>query len=212
LVFGLIETSGPEQSQSGAISVLLVLICVTALVGLVGSAGVSLGIATARFARPNSIAWGIFGGAAGGFFIGAFGKLIGLDAFNLLVGQSPGDITGGSEGLLLGAAVGLAAALAARTGSIGRGIATAAACGGSAGLVIALLGGRLLLGSLDLLQRQLSSSKLRLDQISALFGERAFGPISQATTAALEGALFAASVVGAIELATREKARRYDQG
>ena len=46
--------------------------------------------------------------------VGAFGKLLGLDAFNLLLGRSPGDITGAAEGLVLGAAVGLGAWIAAR--------------------------------------------------------------------------------------------------
>ena len=37
-------------------------------------------------------------GAAGGLLVGAFGKLLGLDAFTLLVGRSPGNITGGERG------------------------------------------------------------------------------------------------------------------
>jgi len=44
---------------------------------------------------------------------------------------------------------------------------------------------------------------LRLDRIGALFGETGFGPISQTVTAALEGALFAGCLVGAMGLARR---------
>ena len=58
-------------------------------------------------------------------------------------------------------------------------------------------------GSLDLLARQFSGSRLRLDHIGALFGEHGFGPLSQAVTGALEGALFAACIVGAMSLARR---------
>jgi hypothetical protein len=58
-------------------------------------------------------------------------------------------------------------------------------------------------GSLDLLAREFSGSRLRLDHIGALFGEHGFGPVSQAVTSALEGALFAGCVVAAMVLARR---------
>lgn len=77
----------------GALSVLLVLVCVTALVALIGGAGVSFGVA-AGFAANRAGQWSIVGGAVGGLLVGAFAKLLGLDAFNLLFGRSPGDITG----------------------------------------------------------------------------------------------------------------------
>jgi hypothetical protein len=58
-------------------------------------------------------------------------------------------------------------------------------------------------GSLDLLARTFPGSRLELDQLGALFGESSFGPISQLVTAALEGALFAGCIVGAMVLARR---------
>jgi hypothetical protein len=131
-------------------------------------------------------------------------KLLGLDAFNLLLGRSPGDITGPAEGLLLGAAVGLGAGLAMRTPtSLRRSAATAAVLGGVAGAIIPLVGGRLMGGSLDLLATSFPGSRLRLGQIGSIFGESGFGPVSQAVTGALEGALFAGCVVGAILIARR---------
>jgi len=144
------------------------------------------------------------GGAVGGLIVGAITKLLGLDAFNLLFGQSPGDITGAPEGALLGGAVGLGAWLAtrARNGmSFRRSIAVAALAGGCGGVAIPLLGGRLMGGSLDLLARQFSQSRLRLDEIGSLFGEQGFGPVSHLFTAAAEGTLFGACVVGAMILA-----------
>ena len=87
--------------------------------------------------------------------------------------------------------------------SLRRGIAATAPAGAAAGALIPLLGGRLLGGSLDLLARHFPDSRLRLDQVGALFGETGFGPVSQAVTGALEGALFAACLVAAMILARR---------
>ena len=84
-----------------------------------------------------------------------------------------------------------------------RSMIVAGAVGAVAGMLIPLLGGRLMGGSLDLLARAFPGSRLRLDQIGALFGENGFGPISQIVTGGLEGLLFAAGIVGAIIVAQR---------
>jgi hypothetical protein len=65
------------------------------------------------------------------------------------------------------------------------------------------MGGRLMGGSLDLLARTFPASRLRLDQIGALFGETGFGPVSQLVTGGLEGALFGGCVVSAMILGRR---------
>ncbi len=131
-------------------------------------------------------------------------KLIGLDVFNLLFGQTPSEITGAPEGAVLGGAVGLAVWFAGRGAhSFRRNIAFAAAAGAGAGVVIHLLGGRLMAGSLDLLSTRFPSSRLHLDPVGRFFGEDEFGPVSQAVTAGMEGLLFAACVVAAIILARR---------
>ena len=205
LFYGFAGASQPLQPGMGAASVLLVLLCLTILMSLIGGAGVSFGIAAAGVAggRP----WGsIVGGACGGLLVGAIVKLLGIDAFNLLFGQSPGDITGAAEGALLGGAVGLGAWAGSRSAGsprLRRSVAAAALAGGVAGIVIALLGGRLMAGSLDLLARQFPNSRLRLDQIGGLFGETGFGPVSQIVTGGLEGALFGGCIVGAMILARR---------
>lgn len=202
LLYGFVGASQPLQPGMGAASVLLVLLCVTILVALIGGAGVGFGIALTATRRRFGL-WCVAGGAAGGLFVGACVKLLGLDAFSLLVGQSPGDITGAFEGLVLGAATGLGAWLAARSPKLRLGMVQAGLCGGLAGLVISLLGGRLMLGSLELVAEQVPGSRLRLDHISRLFGEPSFGPITQTVTSILEGALFAAGVVGAMLFARR---------
>ena len=203
LVYGFAGASQPVQQGSGAVSVLLVLVCVTVLMALIGGAGVGFGIAILGRGRPAY--WKIIGGAVGGLIVGAVTKLLGIDAFNLLLGLSPGDITGASEGLLLGTAVGLGAWLASRTVGMRRASAVAAVIGGAAGILIVLSGGRLMGGSLALLSEQFPDSRLRLDPLSALLGEDGFGPVSQFVTGGLEGALFAGCVVGAMILARRSQ-------
>ena len=187
---------------TGALSVLLILVCLTVLAALMGGAGVALGIAATALAPGRPWRWAILGGATGGMLVGAVVKLLGLDAFSLIVGRSPGDITGAMEGLLLGAAVGGALWLAHRGAgapSLRRRVSIAALVGGVAGIAIPLLGGRLMGGSLALLARSLPASRLRLDAIGRLFGETGLGPVSLAVTGALEGALFAACIVAAME-------------
>jgi hypothetical protein len=181
--------------------VLLVLVCLTILLGLAAGAGVGLGIAVAHFAAPRSLPWSAVGGAAGGLLVGAAVKLVGLDAFNLLLGQSLGDITGATEGALLGAAAGLTYGVG--HGSVRRMVGLAAASGGLAGLLIAATGGRLMGGSLDLLARQFPGSRLQLDRVGELFGEPGFGFLSRLVTSGLEGALFGAFTVGALVIARR---------
>jgi DNA-binding winged helix-turn-helix (wHTH) protein len=206
LLYGFLGASQPLAPGMGAVSVLLVLVCLTILAGLIGGAGVGFGIAAANFGRNRAWYWNILGGAAGGLLVGAFAKLLGLDAFTLLVGRSPGNITGALEGAVLGGAVGFGAWLGARRKGVGylrRSVAAAGVACGLAGVAITLLGGRLMGGSLDQLARRFPDSRLRLDQIGALFGEASFGPVSQAVTGGIEGMLFGAFVVGAMILARR---------
>lgn len=204
IFYGFAATSQPLEPGMGAMSVLLVLICLTILLALIGGAGVSFGIAAAGSLTNRSFGpWSIAGGALGGALVGALTKLLGIDAFNLLLGQSPGNITGGPEGALLGGAVGMGAWLGCRSVSLRKAAATAAVLGAAAGMMIVLLGGRLMGGSLDLLGRSLDGSRIRLDQLGGLVGENGFGPLSQLITAALEGALFGGCVVAAMILAQR---------
>ena len=204
LFYGFVGASQPLGPGMGAASVLLVLLWLTIAAALMGGAGVSFGIAASGFAPGRY--WSIAGGALGGMIVGGVVKLLGLDAFNLLLGRSPGDITGAAEGLVLGGAVGLGVWLGSRraaTVPFRRSVAAAGLAGAAAGILIPLLGGRLMGGSLDLLARSFPGSRLRLDPLGGLFGESGFGPISQIVTGALEGMLFGACIVGAMILARR---------
>lgn len=206
LLYGFAGASQSEAAGVGGLSVLLVILCVTIAVALIGGAGVSFGIAAAD--RVSGPSWwaSMAGGAAGGLVVGAVVKLLGLDAFTLLFGHSPAGMTGALEGALLGAGVGLGAWLAGITSTrerLRRGMVCAAVTGAAAGLAIALAGGRLMAGSLALLAETFPDSRLRLGQLGALVGEGGFGPTSRLVTSVLEGALFSAFVVGGMVLGRR---------
>jgi DNA-binding winged helix-turn-helix (wHTH) protein len=200
IVYGFM---GAGQNGAGGASVVLVLTALCVLVSLVGAAGVSLGIAAA-LVRGGGWLWHVCGGALGGLLIGGIAKLLGLDAFDLLLGTSPGNITGALEGAGLGGAVGLGVWLGRGGQTIARSALPAALAGGLAGMAIPALGGRMMAGSLDLLAQILPQSRLRLDGVGALFGEEGLGPVSQIVTGGLEAALFAGFIAGAMLLARRQ--------
>lgn len=202
LVYGF--AAAPAAGQGGA-SAVIVLFWVTLVVAATGGAGVSFGIAAA-LARPWP-ATAILGGGLGGAMVGGLVKLLGIDAFNLLLGRAPSAITGAPEGAVLGASVGLGLWLVERAGlhaSRVRAAALAALIGAIGGAATVLLGGRLMGGSLDLLGQTFPGARLRLDLLGPLFGETGFGPITQLIAGTLEGALFAACIVSAMGIARRD--------
>ena len=192
--------SASRPGGGDGISMLLVMLVLTVAIALVGGAGVAFGIAASEFSRRQRWYWPIVGGAIGGTLIGAVVHLLGLDGFKLLFGSAPANMTGAPEGLLIGAATGLGYVLAARQPQLRIGAPLAAALGAVAGLVVALMGGQMLGGSLDLLARSFPTSQLHL---TGLFGESGFGAASQAVTAGLEGFLFSGCLVCGMLLAKR---------
>lgn len=206
LFYGLTVSAATPGSDTGAASIVLVLLILTILAGLVSGAGIGFAIAAAqRISAPDWLKT-IAGGAAGGFIVGAAVKLISLDTFTLLFGGAPNDMTGAGEGLLLGGAVGASIYLAGKWRSLRAGVALGAGIGAAAGLIIHVSGGRLMAGSLDLLAHSFTSSRLSMDQIGVMFGEGSFGPVTQAVMVATEGALFCACMASAMTLARRNLA------
>lgn len=192
LAYGIFGATLAVPVHSGALSIVLVLACITIAVAAIGGGAVAFGVAAAVQRNGARSPLAIVGGALAGLVVGAVAKLLGIDAFALLLGRAPEGITGAPEGLALGAAVGLAFWIAARrAGSTKRHAGLAGmACGAAAGLIIALLGGRLLAGSLDVLTQTMEGSRLDLGRIGALLGETGFGPRSRMLTGIAEGALF----------------------
>lgn len=192
LTYGVLGATLAVPAQSGALSFVLVLACLTIGVAAIGGGAVAFGVAAAVQRGGAGSPLAIVGGAVAGLIVGAVAKLLGIDAFALLLGRAPEGITGAPEGLALGAAVGLAYWIAARrAGSTKRHAGLAGMIlGAAAGLIIALLGGRLLAGSIDVLTRTMDGARLDLGQIGALLGESGFGLRSRIVTSVAEGALF----------------------
>lgn len=202
LIYGLLIAGpgSPTGMRSG--SVVMALTSITALTGLAGGAGVGLGAAAATFASRRARLWTVVGAGCGGLLVGAIVKLVGLDVFSLLFGRAPEAITGAPEGAVLGAATGLALALAGPL-EARRAAALSIAVGAATGAVIALSGGRLMSGSLALLAADFPQSRLSLAPVGALFGDPGFGPLALTATAALEGALFVVCIVAAARFVRR---------
>ncbi len=203
IAYGLLLASQQPDAPGGAFSLLLVMAMICTLVAMLGALGVSGGIAAG-----DALGGGrrrIIGGMLGGGLVGFTGKLLSLDAFHLVVGKSPGNVTGGLEGLVLGAAAGLGAMLAMRqraSTGLRRSLLPAAVSGAAAGAIIPLVGGRMMAGSLDLMSRSIPGSQLRL---GGLFGEGDLGLASQVVLGIAEGVLFVTLLVGGIELAARAR-------
>lgn len=195
----LLALVGVATPGTGAVSALLVLVLLTMIVAAIGAAGVCGGIALA--AKDGLATRAIIGGTLGGLAVGAVAKLIGVDAFNLLIGRSPGQITGALEGMVLGNVAGLCAWLALwASGGLSRRLrgAISGLAGAMAGAVIILSGGRLLSGSLASLGTQMPGSRLSLDPLGALVGEQGFGPISHVMSGAVEGGLFTTGIAAGL--------------
>lgn len=192
LTYGVLGATLAVPAQSGALSFVLVLACLTIVVAAIGGGAVAFGVAAAAQRGGVGSPLTIVGGALAGLIVGAVAKLLGIDAFTLLLGRAPEGITGAPEGLALGSAVGLAYWITARrAGSTKRHAGLAGMIlGAAAGLIIALLGGRLLAGSIDVLTQTMDGARLDLGRIGTLLGETGFGLRSRIATSVAEGALF----------------------
>jgi hypothetical protein len=140
------------------------------------------------------------GGALGGLVVGAAGRLIGLDAFSLVVGSRPLAITGGSEGLIVGAMAGAALWLAERDQAAlpSAVVAKGAVLGALAGLLVNLGGGKMMAGSLAGLAAAHPDAPL-----GRLLGDPS--PLLLLAAGAAEGAIFIAALTFAFVLVLRSR-------
>lgn len=195
LIGGAVYGLGVSPQGMGAASALMVMVCATTLLALVAGGVLGFGIETGRGLKPGP-AGAIAGGALSGALLGGITRLIGMDALQLLTGAAPANMTGGAEGLILGATVGFGVWLSALRGwSARRSAAIMALLGLGVGAAMSMAGGRLLGGSLDLLLQAFPDARLSLAPLGALMGEATFGPVTRTVTAALEAGLFVGSVV-----------------
>lgn len=191
LVYGLFSLAG---GKAGGGTGALVLLALGGVLGLLGGAGVGLGMALARRWQPASPAALPIGGAAGGLAVGAVGSALGSDGIVLVTGAQVTQVTGLFEGAVLGLATGVAATLFARCRSFGAALAGAAVVGLGAGWLIDAAGGRLLGGSLIEVEQRIASSRLSL--------AAALGPWRDWLDP-VEGAVFVLVLVGAQRIAAR---------
>lgn len=186
MVYGAVAAG---EGAGSALSLVLVLICVSALAALVSGLGIAGGIGLMGSARHPDWWRPITGGALGGLALGGFARLLGLDALRLLTGNAPTAIAGAGEGLAIGLTVGTSLLFARVRGvsnTVSRIVATAA-LGALAGLAVVALGGTLMMGSLTAL----------IDSFPAAVLARGIVPRDGWTlvSGAFEGAMFATGIV-----------------
>ena len=208
LLYGLLATlagGGADEGRGGSAVLALTALCLA--VGVLGGFGTGLGMAAASAWRGKSAAWLAAGGAVGGMLTGALGRVVGLDLFSVIAGIGVGPVTGLFEGAAIGALAGAGCALAKRYAGRG-GLGFAALAGAAGGALVALAGGRLMAGSLVLLERAMSNSRLSLEGWGAFFGESGFGTLTLVATSALEAAVFVTCVAWAVRRSARGRADR----
>ena len=202
-LYGLGASPDPLRPAVGAASFLLVMLSVNILAAAIGGFGVGAGMAVAhRIARPSLLSTTV-GAALGGLIVGGAVKLLGVDAFSVLLGRAPTAIGGGLEGVVLGGAVGLGTYLGLSQARLWPSVVGTALAGGIAGAVLPMLGGRMMGASLDSLAEAFPGSRLDIDPLGRWFGEDHFGLAAQIGFGAVEGLLFGAAVAAAIRYANQ---------
>ena len=181
LAYGFLSAA---RAPGNALSLLLVLVCVSALASLVAGIGISGGVA-ASLSRVGGGWRPIAGGAAAGLLAGGLARLIGLDTLRLLMGNAPDRIAGALEGLVMGAIVGCGALVLGKGREWWR-VAAVAGAGAFGGLVIVASGGTLMAGSLAALVSRFPGAGLSMSWVRE--------PALAALSGAFEGAVFAALV------------------
>ena len=197
LFYGVVATTGGSAS-------VLTLVALVAMLGILAGAGI--GVAVGLAALRDGAGWRAWTSAAalGGAIVGSLGQVLAREGVASLTGAAIGPVTGILEGLVLGAAAGLAGFLSAdRAMSVARTVGSAALIGGLAGGFIALVGGRILGVSLLTLQAHFPASQLNLGATGALFGESGFLAVTRVATSIVEAAVFVVAVALAIRLAHR---------
>jgi hypothetical protein len=200
-IYGLGASPDPLGPAVGAASFLLVMLSVNILAGIIGGFAVGLGIAAAHAVGRRTILSSAIGAALGGLVVGTAARMLGVDAFTILLGRAPAALPGGLEGFILGGAVGLGTHFALVKSHPWPGITGTALAGAIAGALLPMFGGRLMGASLDALAAAFPGSPLNIDRLGWWFGEDHFGYFAQIGFGAIEGLLFGAGIAVAIRYA-----------
>ncbi len=159
MLYGLLAALQALNSGSQAMSFLLVLLTVTTLLALVAGAAIAAAISAAQLWRSQQPLWTLLAGALAGLLVGAFVSALLKDMLILFFGSSPAQLTGATEGLLIGLAVATAVLSLRRQPRLYR-LGFALLPGMLAGLLISLSGGVLLAGSLAQLAAEFPQATL----------------------------------------------------
>ncbi len=198
IIGGLVLVAAPGSQAS--LPVAVVLAAVGTACGAVGGAGVGGGVAGAEVvARSRRVLRLFAGGALGGGGVGWATEWLGHSMLSALVGVHV-SIGGGLEGIVLGAAAGLAYAVATRQADGGlaapRGrarlatvLATAVGCA-IAALALTLAGRALVGGTIHAIAKASAGSQATLTPIGRLIGDPGFGPVTRAIIGTGEGLVF----------------------
>lgn len=194
LIYGLLGAASPlaEHTGGSGISLVLVLALVSTAAAAAAGLGVSAGIAVSRLIHPPRWYWKVAGAALGGLMLGAFGHLVGTDAFMLLFGRQLDVFAGALEGAVIGTAIGVAIAVGRQQWHA---VVIAAVLGLVAGAIVAWLDGRMMAASLQELVLAFPGSRLQIYGLSDMLAERGMSSLGLAASAAVEGAIFCAAVV-----------------
>ena len=174
------------------VTYLLALISLGALASFFGGLGISTGLVLMRHVSyRHSRWWMVVGGTVGGFLIGAFINIIGIDILKVLFGQQLIKITGAFEGAVLGFWLSLAFAFAEDKVSSRLLRISVVAFGAMIGaIMLTFFKGNLFSGSIAAIARSFSNAQINLQVLSSLFGEVNFGFFSRLILGSLEGFLF----------------------
>lgn len=197
LLYGMATGTGAGQ--------VLILAAMIGALGLLAGAGLGVGIAAALTWRIQADWWMVPGAAIGGVFVGALGNLLGREGVGLLSGVAVLNVTGPFEGVVLGAAAGVAARAALAGHSRETVIAITVIVGFAAATLIIFSGGTLLAGSLHALEQDIPGTQLSMAKIGMLIGEQGFTRTAQRLTVAVECQVFILAVTTAI-FAVRDRA------
>ncbi len=204
LLGGLTLTFAPGSAAPS--SVMAALAVVGAIAGGLGAAGVGAGLAAAEALARSLRGLALVAlGALGGGTVGFAAHLLAQWTVEDLFGGDLSSVTGGLEGLVLGAAAGLGYALSTPRPEGGmaspHGVPRARAalvtgvCCAAAALALTAAGRPLAGASLNAIARAFQGSHVGLAPVAHLLGERELGPLTRAVLASYEGLLFGVGLV-----------------